>query len=282
MRAGGAARYRELVRDSTDRTELVNLVRRGVVRRAGRGTYALDPVAPDLVIAARFDALVTCVSAARLHGLPVLEPPVQPHLLVPRNRSGGGRSRAELDGVVRHRADHDGGTSPHVAGRVQDLARALARMLTCCPRDDAVVALDHALHRRLVTRDDVARHLGPRADPARRTLALADGGGQSIIETLARLALLDAGYRLRTQVEFPGVGSVDLVVDDRVVVECDGYAYHSSREAFRKDRRRDRVLHGLGYVVLRFAYEDVVDDPLCVVRAVERVLTYGARALDGR
>lgn len=273
MRAGGAARYSELVRDTADRTELVNLVRSGAVLRAGRGTYVVQPVAPELVSAARFDGLVTCVSAARLHGLPLLDPPARPHLLVPRNRSGGGRSRAELETVVLHRADHDGGTSPHTAGRVQDPARALARMLACCPRDDAVVALDHALYKRLVTRADVARHLGPRApDRVRRALALADAGGQSIIETLARLALVDAGFAVRTQPSFAGVGDVDLLVEGRVIVECDGYEFHSSRAAFRKDRRRDRVLHAYGYVVLRFTYEDIVDDPGCVVRAVRRVL----------
>jgi very-short-patch-repair endonuclease len=37
----------------------------------------------------------------------------------------------------------------------------------------------------------------------------------------------------------------------QLVIEVDGYAFHSTRTAFERDRRRDTELLGAGYRVLR-------------------------------
>jgi len=73
-------------------------------------------------------------------------------------------------------------------------------------------------------------------------------------------------------VKISGVGWVDLLVEGRIVVELDGFAYHSGRVEYREDRRRDRELVRQGYLVLRFTFEDVMRDPEIVVRAVLAVL----------
>ena len=49
--------------------------------------------------------------------------------------------------------------------------------------------------------------------------------------------------------------------DQRLVVEVDGYAYHSSRTAMRRDRARDRELTALGWRPARFTYEEVAFEP---------------------
>ncbi|UPU87515.1 endonuclease domain-containing protein [Demequina sp. TMPB413] len=67
---------------------------------------------------------------------------------------------------------------------------------------------------------------------------------------------------------FDGIGRVDLMVGDAVVVEVDGRHYHSDPIAFVADRRRDRALQELGFRVLRFAASEVLSDPACVARAV--------------
>ena len=272
LTAGGAARYAELVRQAADRASLRHLVRRGLVVTPGRATYALPGASADLVRAARFDAHVDCISALRLQDVTVLNPPTRTHLVVPRNRSGSSRSRDELRRVRLHRTDGELAAAT-VAGRLQSVERSLARVLVCCPRDDAVVALDSALNKGLATLEGIRRHLPVRPpERALDALAHADEGAASIIETLARLALVDAGFTVRTQRNFARVGDVDLLVEGLVVVELDGYEFHSSRVAFRNDRRRDRELHGGGLVVLRFTYEDVMNDPTCVVRAVQAAL----------
>ncbi len=62
---------------------------------------------------------------------------------------------------------------------------------------------------------------------------------------------------------------VDLLwTDGRLVVEVDGYEFHSDRVAFSGDRRRDYDLMISGYLVLRLPQDEVVED---VELAVEKI-----------
>ena len=56
-----------------------------------------------------------------------------------------------------------------------------------------------------------------------------------------------------------GVGEVDMIILDFIVIEVDGWAFHSSKEQREKDLKRDRELLRRGYVVLRFTYDDVMN-----------------------
>ncbi len=53
--------------------------------------------------------------------------------------------------------------------------------------------------------------------------------------------------------------------DGRLVVEVDGYAYHSSRAAIRRDKARDRELLAARWRPARFTYEEVAFEPGYVV-----------------
>jgi very-short-patch-repair endonuclease len=59
----------------------------------------------------------------------------------------------------------------------------------------------------------------------------------------------------------------------RLVVEVDGYQYHSTREAMRNDRRRDRELIALGYRPARFTFEDVAFEADHVANELTTLLT---------
>jgi very-short-patch-repair endonuclease len=48
---------------------------------------------------------------------------------------------------------------------------------------------------------------------------------------------------------------------EKLVVEVDGYAYHSSVGAFARDRRRDATLTAAGFRVVRFTWPDIVNEP---------------------
>ena len=52
-------------------------------------------------------------------------------------------------------------------------------------------------------------------------------------------------------------------------------------DAYRRDRRKDRVLQENGYLVLRFLAEDVGKELNAVLGAIRRSLAYGQRRLDG-
>lgn len=50
--------------------------------------------------------------------------------------------------------------------------------------------------------------------------------------------------------------------EQRVIAECDGFAFHgSTRERFENDRQRDRYLQSLGYTVWRFSFRQVIHEP---------------------
>jgi hypothetical protein len=76
--------------------------------------------------------------------------------------------------------------------------------------------------------------------------------------------------------------AVDVVVDglevdclwprERLVVELDGYGFHSDPAAFEADRRRDVRLQLAGYVVLRFTHKRVVGAPGEMVAEVATAL----------
>ncbi|MFD0482968.1 DUF559 domain-containing protein [Kineococcus sp. GCM10028916] len=57
----------------------------------------------------------------------------------------------------------------------------------------------------------------------------------------------------------PGTGRPDdFVVDEWLVVEVDGFTFHSARERRDDDLRRDAELRRRGFVVLRFSWSQVV------------------------
>ena len=58
----------------------------------------------------------------------------------------------------------------------------------------------------------------------------------------------------------------------RLVVETDGYRYHSSRQARRRDNRRDRQLTALGWRPVRFTYEEIVFEPAEVAKELTVLL----------
>lgn len=136
--------------------------------------------------------------------------------------------------------------------------------------------LDSAL-RRGVQADEIASHLwGRGCGRARAALERADGRSGSSGESVARLAFEDAGLSVEPQVFVAGVGWVDLLVEGRVVVEIDGFAYHSDAARFANDRRRDAELTALGYRVLRFTWLDAVRRPERMIAVVRRVLAQSA------
>jgi very-short-patch-repair endonuclease len=60
--------------------------------------------------------------------------------------------------------------------------------------------------------------------------------------------------------------------DQALVVEVDGYRFHSSRGAFERDRRRDADLNAHGFRVIRITWRQLVEEPLAVIARIARAL----------
>jgi very-short-patch-repair endonuclease len=66
---------------------------------------------------------------------------------------------------------------------------------------------------------------------------------------------------------------VDLLCDKpRLVIELDGPQHLGDSVAYRRDRRKDRLLQENGYIVLRFLVDDVAKDLDAVLDSILRVL----------
>lgn len=87
------------------------------------------------------------------------------------------------------------------------------------------------------------------------------------------------GIKLRTQI---GLGRLnigrntawrqfrgDFLVDEKLVVEIDGEAWHGSSDAKAKDAERDKIIRAEGYTVLRIPAKVVFNSPAETVRLVE-------------
>jgi very-short-patch-repair endonuclease len=277
---GGAARPADLGAPRSLRRAVARLVAEGRVVAHPGGCVALPGADPDVVRARQVGARLTCVSAARAHGFALLADVSVTHVAVPHRRGPGGVARtAGLRAVIHREVPALLTAAPHpaVAGGRGPLvvapAEALARMLRCQDAMTSIVAIDSALNRRACTVGDLASLLvGPGSPAARAILAECDGRSLSPAESIARVALRRAGLSVEPNQPVDGVGYVDLLVNGRIVVEVDGFAYHSRPKAFASDRRRDRTLQLEGFVVLRFPADEVLRDPGEVVSCVRAAL----------
>lgn len=59
----------------------------------------------------------------------------------------------------------------------------------------------------------------------------------------------------------------------RLVVEVDGFAFHSSRAAFERDRLRDADLLAAGYRVIRITWRRLTQEPEAVVASLAVALS---------
>jgi len=250
---GGVARTADLLRRGVSRRALGRARDRGALASVGQGCLAVPGAPPELVAAVRVRGAITCVSALVRYGLPLRAAPEQHHVAIDTSR--GAPRHGLLPPAVRLHWSGPTRARDHVVPP----AVALSHAARCLPLPDLVAALDAALARGLADRVDLAAQ-HPRAGAAvfGRAITLADARSGSFQESVVRVALVGAGLDVEPQVHIPGVGRVDLLIERRIVLEADGFAYHADRAAFREDRRRDRRLELAGYPVLRYAFEDAV------------------------
>jgi hypothetical protein len=75
--------------------------------------------------------------------------------------------------------------------------------------------------------------------------------------------------RQNTTVELDSKYRLDFAhLESKIAIELDGYAYHSSREQFTRDRQRYRELTRHGWRLLLFSGQEIVND---VARCVNEV-----------
>ena len=249
---GGFAPASALRAAGIDRTTLERALSAGDVVRVRRGWYALAGV-PEIELAAvRAGGVLTCVSLLHALGLWTTERPGL-HVAL-----GDSSVHSVRPGAVGHwrRWPGQGRRSFSQDG----IGSAILNLITCIGEDDAIVTIDSALNSGLLDADELPalRALAPAGK--RNLFARVDGRSQSGLETKTRLSMRRRNVLVRPQVLIPHVGRVDEVIGDRMVLETDGYRYHSSVEQFHEDRRRDLELARQEYLCIRLDNHQIMDD----------------------
>jgi very-short-patch-repair endonuclease len=149
-----------------------------------------------------------------------------------------------------------------------NLDECLRGVVRYCDRETAIACLDTAIT--LYKLDEYQIRSMFRHEPAesRSRAAAAKPGSDSGTESLSRQRFEALGLVVRQQVTLPEVGDVDMRIGRTLVVEVDGWAYHSDRAAFENDRRRDALIAAQRLVPLRFSYKQVMTDWPFVERIV--------------
>lgn len=264
---GGIAHRGELLEQGVSTFALRRAIASGSVNRVRRYWLATASAPPDLLAAATASGVLACVSAARHRGWwnPGEVPGgvhvrVSPHAATP--------SRA----LKTHWDPPIVPTGPWVL--VESVEDALNHVAQCLPRETALAIWESAARTERLSPEALrrVRWTTPAArDCAASTRGLSDSG----LETLFVHRLTPWGLLIRQQIVLAGK-RVDVLIGERLVVQIDGFAFHSTAADRGRDVAHDRELALRGYTVLRFTYAQIVHDWPAVERAIARAVAAGA------
>ena len=256
---GGVARTGQLLAAGFSRTEIARLA--AVVRQPRRGVLVLPDCRPELEAAIRHNARVTCASAAGHYGLWLREPPAQHHLACNHGHGAG---------FVRHRTVRFDGHPTLPLAAVEDVV--LHAMSCLAPPASAAIATSamrlHGVPLELLK----AQLTADRSGQVRKALHQLDLRAESIVEVDAQYLFRAHGIGYDAQVYLPGIGRVDFLIEGFLIVEVDGFAFHSSREAMRRDLGRNNASTLRGFAVLRYMPEHIWFEPERVLAEIREVL----------
>jgi very-short-patch-repair endonuclease len=233
----------------------------GRIVRIRRGIYSLPAEAGAVGMALNHNALLTCLSAAPTYALWTVLDAGTVHLSPSYKRTPPGT-------LAHGRCVHPRHPWLPVAG----LADVLIHALRCLPEVESLVMVQCAAQRGDITVEFLRRKLpGNRNARARAVLDSVIPRADSILEVLANYHFRRAGLHVRRHVELPGVGEVDFLIEECLVVETDGSTHFAPKSVKNDQRRNNRSILG-GYLVLRYYYAEVVYGPETMVAEVLAVL----------
>jgi very-short-patch-repair endonuclease len=287
-RQQGVVARRQLLHAGVSGRAIEHRVERGRLVRLHRGVYRVGPITGRYhremaaVLACGDGASLSHDTAAAILDLgrePQREAPI--HVTGPRNLRGP-RSGVRLHRVTRLEVDE---IERRHGLPLTTPARTLLDLASCRGPEQVELALARAERRKLVTVEALelllARYPG-RAGTAllRRVLGQADGPAltRSKAERMF-LALIRRcrAPRPRTNVDVRGYQVDFLWPEYGLIVEIDGFAFHSGRSPFEDDRARDSIIAGEGLRVVRFTWRRLVNDREALLLELGMALGAGTR-----
>ncbi|MFW0786071.1 type IV toxin-antitoxin system AbiEi family antitoxin domain-containing protein [Gordonia sp. CPCC 206044] len=261
----GVFSWAELINMGCRRAQIRALVKTGALKRLRHGWYATEGADTKVVEAVRRGGVLSCASALRQHGVWVPESAATSiHV---RGNQHANRTRNDF-------CQQFGRPEPEV-GAIDQIPIAVRHASRCLTPEDFVVVCDSILFQRKMEKADLRGQLSSAPAAVRQLLDWCDGHAESGTESMVRFRLRSRRISAKVQVEIDGVGRVDLLVGDRLIVEIDGEEFHRTAEQFEEDRRRDRVAAELGYLTIRLTYRAVVDQWVEVEEQIVSIVRSG-------
>jgi very-short-patch-repair endonuclease len=197
--------------------------------------------------------------------------------------------RTPAAGVLVHRVKHMPACDVTTRGivPVTNVARTLIDLGGVVSADELEAALDHSLRSGLTSLARLTQRLGelggkgrPGSGIVRQLLAERRGQAptESVVEARLSTVLRAAGLPAPTRqlVVRDGdrfVARVDFAYPKaRVIIEVDGYRYHSGRSAWQRDIERNNALLALGWSVMHVTWEQIRRRPERVVSQLRTLL----------
>ncbi len=235
-------------------------MRDGMLLRPRNGVYVLPDTSEAIIESLRHCGVIACVTAARDYGLWTLDrgaeepahtwvhPDHRPTRVAIEPHPGEGAC------CLFHRETP---LDPPDLQRV-GILHCLVQIQRCRGDEPFFAALESALRLRQI--DVGQREILREAIPAesRWLVDFARLDADSGLESLLRLRLHHLGLSLTSQVPVPGVGVVDFVLGDCLILEADGETHDGAGR--HADRVRDAAAAALGFNTLRFDYALIVHD----------------------
>lgn len=261
--------------------------------RMHRGVFKLGASPPSVdqaemaaMLAAGDRAALSHMSAARRLGLDVPRNGLV-QITIPASRRSLSLSGVQL---WRSRELTEGDVTRRGPFRLTNLARTMIDLASVLDNAWLRAAMDSALRQRRANLAWISQALAAHgrgrrgADRLRILLAEYERGDEvpdSALESLAIELAAATGhkpklhYRIRSVKRL--IAEVDLAWPEvSLCVELDGWMHHGSRAAFVRDRARDRALLGLGWMVMRYTWQDVTGNRESMISEIARA--YESRA----
>lgn len=270
-RQHGLVTRAQLLRAGLSSRQVERRVAAARLRPVHRGVYQVGPLPQPwaremaAVLACGANAYLSHRSAATPWGLLPSDAPAPVHVLVV------GRDRGRRPGIIAHRVSR---LERREVTRLDGIpvttpARTLLDLAATASVRELEQAVAEAMARRLVSRSALlsaaSRRAGCRGIGVLRRL-LEDPVGPLLAWSEAEerfLALIRKAQLPDPEANACVAGHrVDFVWRaERLVVEVDGLAFHSSARSFERDRRRDADIAALGFRVIRVTWSRIVHEP---------------------
>lgn len=269
QRFGGLARTSDLVGLGFTPYAIARAVKQGEMLRLQRGWVATPNALREAVVAVNQGGKLTGPTALWSMGIwdgtdrdLHVQLPVN-HCVELRTSKTPLTAFAHSDysrGAIRPHWNRELHPDPYAPPWRVSVIDALAQAARILPGEQFVACVDSALNKRELSRAGMAVLRGLIPERHRPLLRLVDGAAESGLESLTRQRLTPLVRDIRSQVPIAGIGingrdgRVDLLIDNWLVIELDGAAYHD----LRTNTIRDGVLNRHGLRTLHFLYDNVI------------------------